>query len=116
MAMARSRAWLAAALAATAGATIGCAHCDTCDDFPAPCGPSAAWGPPGAVPVGPSYQVGPPGAMSHPAGQIPAGQLAPAAPSSARTAPTDPETMPTAPEIPPRDDPSTETPPPPGMP
>jgi len=113
MARSRSRAWLATAALVTAGATVGCAHCDTCDDFPAPCGPAAAWGPPGAVPVGPSYPVGPPAGMSYPAGQIPAGQLAPAAPAAAApAAPDGGSTMPTAPG----DDPATETPPPPGMP
>jgi len=41
---------------------VGCAHCDTCDDFPAPCvGPNCATGPMGAYGMasGPTAYSGP---------------------------------------------------------
>jgi hypothetical protein len=63
--MSRSSLLLVAAALAAGGS--GCAHCDTCDDFPAPCtgpncgyqgypiGPEIHAGPGVPIPVGPSY-------------------------------------------------------------
>ncbi len=60
---------MAAGLAAGA---IGCAHCDTCDDFPTPCvGPNCGGGPMGvyAMSSGPVSYSAPAGAtVSAPAG------------------------------------------------
>ena len=56
--MSRSRLLLAFALMTALG-TFGCAHCDTCDDFPAPCvGPNCGGGAGYAAP-GPVQYGGP---------------------------------------------------------
>lgn len=75
----------ALALALTASGALGCAHCDTCDDFPAPClgGDCLGGGPPpmvgSPVAAGPAVESAPvistpapasaqPGPFSAPAG------------------------------------------------
>jgi hypothetical protein len=62
--------------AAVATAVVGCAHCDTCDDFPAPCvdcgystpGPVGATMYAEGMPAGP--MMGPGGPMMGPAGSM----------------------------------------------
>lgn len=61
-----SRLRLLVVAAAMSGGVVGCAHCDTCDDFPAPCtgpgcGVAAAYAGPG---------VGMEGVVEMPAGQV----------------------------------------------
>jgi hypothetical protein len=127
--MSRSSLLLMAALAAGG---FGCAHCDTCDDFPAPCtGPNCGFqgypigaelpgGPTGApivpVPVGPSHQVpvGPPvgSPVADPAPATPP----PDAPSEGPSTPETPPPLPDSPPLPSEAGPSTSTSPGPSSP
>ncbi|HWE40166.1 MAG TPA: hypothetical protein VG406_26680 [Isosphaeraceae bacterium] len=75
---------LATALAA---GTVGCAHCDICDDFPAPCNGPGCYG---GAPVGPMTMtpgmraVGPPMPVSNAgAGALGAPAAAPGGPATA---------------------------------
>jgi hypothetical protein len=110
---------MAAGLAAGA---VGCAHCDTCDDFPTPCvGPNCGGGPMGvyAMASGPvSYSApagattsAPAGAALAPAndgaGPAPTAPAAGAPPAAAPPTPSPFESKPTTP---------TPTPPLPGEP
>ena len=73
---------LAAALGLSLVGVLGCAHCDTCDDFPAPCvGANCAGG--GA----PIYAAAPAMATAPYADEA---QLAPAAPTTSQRAPFSP--------------------------
>src|SRR4051794_27197188 len=67
---------LLAATAVVAGA-IGCAHCDTCDDFPGPCtGPNCGYSGP---PPGPGPGFGPGPGTPFPVGQpVPVESVGPA--------------------------------------
>lgn len=53
--MARFR--LAAIVGLLAAAVVGCAHCDTCDDFPAPCLGGNCFGAAGGAEYGPAMPV-----------------------------------------------------------
>src|SRR4051794_29056710 len=82
------------AVAVTAGAAVGCAQCDTCDDFPAPCtgpncgyhggaAPAYAAGPDGVAPT--SMEAAPPSLApaddsAGPAPKVPGPTQRPAAP------------------------------------
>ena len=73
-----------------AGGFVGCAQCDTCDDFPAPCvgpncGQNMAYGPPA---LSPTMGMGPA-----------AGPMAPMAPAVSDAAPEAPP-IPSAPAMP----------------
>ena len=91
---------IVAALGLAAGA-IGCAHCDTCDDFPAPCVGGTCGGPPvmAAPPpmaMGPTILEAAP-LTSTPAAPAPAGRGPFSAPAAPAPAPSDtPPTPPAA--------------------
>ena len=108
--MSRSSLLLVAAALAAGG--FGCAHCDTCDDFPAPCtGPNCGFqgypigaelpgGPIVPIPAGPSdlVPVGPPigGPAAGPAPTF----LPPSAPAEGPIAPETPAPLPDSPPVP----------------
>ena len=121
--MSRSSLLLMAALAAGG---FGCAHCDTCDDFPAPCtGPNCGFqgypigaelpgAPVDPIPAGPSdlVPVGPP--LGGPAAEPTPSPLSPAPPAGSPTTPETPAPLPDSPptpaEVAPSPGPSTNTP------
>jgi hypothetical protein len=83
-----SRISLLLVAAAVAAGVVGCAQCDTCDDFPAPCtGPNCGQNQPGILDYMPqgAASMGAPPANAAPAGE------------SAGPAPTMPETPPVNP-------------------
>lgn len=87
-------------------ALAGCAHCDTCDDFPTPCqggdcgggmgGPAPSMGLPGMGPMFPPPTAGPDAPATAPA--TPPSGRSPALGSDLGPAPT----LPAAPETPPQ--------------
>jgi hypothetical protein len=92
---------MAAGLAAGA---VGCAHCDTCDDFPTPCvGPNCGGGPMGvyAMSSGPVSYSAPAGAALGPAndgaGPAPTAPAAGTPPAAAPPTPSPFESKPTTP-------------------
>jgi hypothetical protein len=100
-----SRICLLMAVAVAAG-VVGCAQCDTCDDFPAPCvGPNCGQLMPGGLPGYFGDNMGP-GAGDPPLGSgapslQPAPPSAPPASDSASPAPASsaPAAMPTTPAV-----------------
>ena len=105
-----SRISLMTVAAAVAACLVGCAQCDTCDDFPAPCtGPNCGQNQPGILdylPPGPGQPFGsgaPASTMTTPAPN-PANDTAapaPATPAESTTPPTpevNPGTPPATPE------------------
>jgi hypothetical protein len=105
---------LSALLLVAAGLSIsavGCAQCDTCDDFPAPCtGPNCAGGysmpsgPVGPVTYSGPMQTGQPAELL-PAPSSPGGATVPPAPSSPGGA-----TVPPAPPVGPSSEPKSAAP------
>ncbi len=90
-----SRISLLMVAAVVAAGVVGCAQCDTCDDFPAPCtGPNCGQNQGGVL----DYM--PPG-PGQPAGMGAAAPLAPPANDAAGPAPTAPPTPPVDPTSPP---------------
>lgn len=86
---------------AVAAGVVGCAQCDTCDDFPAPCtGPNCGQSSPGILdylPPGP----GQPARTEMPTmstGSTPMNDAAGPAPTAPPTPPVDPTTPPAATE------------------
>jgi hypothetical protein len=76
--------------AALAAGTIGCAHCDTCDDFPTPCtGPNCGYA--GLLPGAPEVMA--PGPVSQPAQMAPPANTN-AAPETAPAPTTTPGPLP----------------------